>query len=83
MSKYAEEIEYENYVNKKKYSKGSNSKIQKILDRIDHIETLLIRLTKAFYLDRDSFDEKQPTALSRDEISFIGESDTETEEETK
>ena len=81
MSKYAEEIEYENYVNKKKYSKGSNSKIQKILDRIDHIETLLIRLTKAFYLDRDSFDEK-PRALSRDEISFVGESDTETEEET-
>ena len=74
MSKYAEEIEYENYVNKKKYSKGSNSKIQKILDRIDHIETLLIRLTKAFYLDRDSFDEK-PRALSRDEISFVGESD--------
>tara|TARA_R110000823_G_scaffold99580_1_gene214875 strand:- start:87 stop:335 length:249 start_codon:yes stop_codon:yes gene_type:complete len=81
MSKYAEEIEYENYVNKKKYSKGSNSKIQKILDRIDHIETLLIRLTKAFYLDRDSFDEK-PRALSRDEISFVGESDTEHEEET-
>jgi len=82
MSKYAEEIEYENYVNKKKYSKGSNSKIQKILDRIDHIETLLIRLTKAFYLDPNSFDEK-PRALSRDEISFVGESDTEHEEETK
>jgi len=52
------------------------------LDRIDHIETLLIRLTRAFYLDRDSFDEK-PRALSRDEISFVGESDSEPEEETK
>jgi|TARA_R110000765_G_scaffold228067_1_gene331797 hypothetical protein len=82
MSKYAEEIEYENYVNKKKYSKGSNSKIQKILDRIDHIETLLIRLTKAFYLDRDSFD-SPPPGLTRDEISFVGESGSETEEETK
>ena len=74
MSKYAEEIQYENYVNKKKYPKGQNSKIQRILDRIDHIETLLIRLTKAFYLDPNSFDEK-PRALSRDEISFVGESD--------
>jgi hypothetical protein len=83
MSKYAEEIEYENYINKKKYSKGSNSKIQKILDRIDHIETLLIRLTKAFYLDPNSFDEKPIEALTRGEISFVGESGSETEEETK
>ncbi len=83
MSKYIEEEQYEKYINhKKKYPKGQNSKIQKILDRIDHIETLLIRLTRAFYLDRDSFDEK-PRALSRDEISFVGESDSEPEEETK
>lgn len=78
MSKYIEEEQYEKYINhKKKYPKGQNSKIQKILTRIDHIETLLIRLTKAFHI------EQQPSALSRDEISFVGESGSDTETEDK
>jgi hypothetical protein len=49
MSKYAEEAAHEKYLKKekeRKYDKGENSKIQKILNKLDHIETLLIRLTR-------------------------------------
>ena len=44
MSKYAEEAAHEKYLKKdkeRKYDKGSNSKIQKILHKLDDIETLL------------------------------------------
>lgn len=73
MSKYAEEAAHEKYLKKeRKYNKGENSKIQKILNRLDDIETLLIRLT------RSRPDTPLPQCgLSRHEIMFIGESDEE------
>ena len=57
----------------RKYNKGQNSKIQRILERIDHLETLLLKLIKAFHIP-----EYKP-ALTRDEISFVGESSDEGE----
>lgn len=72
MSKYSEAEAHEKYLKKekeRKYDKGSNSKIQKILTKLDDIETLLIRLTR--------FRPDTPLpgcGLTRKEILFLGES---------
>jgi hypothetical protein len=59
----------------RKYQKGQNSKIQKILDRIDHIETLLIRVTKILSKNDMATQAIKPTkALTKEEISFVGDS---------
>ena len=57
----------------RKHNKGENSKIQKILNKLDHLETLLLKLLKAFYIKEDK------PALTRDEISFVGESSSDEE----
>ena len=79
MSKYAEEAAHEKYLKKdkeRKYDKGSNSKIQKILNRLDHIETLLIKLTRC------RPDTPIPgCGLTRSQILFLGESDIEEEQD--
>ena len=79
MSKYAESEAHEKYLKKdkeRKYDKGSNSKIQKILNRLDDIETLLIRLTRC------RPDTPLPgCGLTRSQILFLGESDIEDEED--
>ena len=53
----------------RKHNKGENSKIQKILNKLDDLETLMLKLLKAFHIPE--------TALTRDEISFVGESSDE------
>jgi len=70
MSKYSEAEAHEKYLKKeRKYNKGENSKIQKILNRLDDIETLLIKLT------RSRPDTPLPgCGLTRKEILFLGES---------
>jgi len=79
MSKYSEDAAHEKYLKKdkeRKYNKGENSKIQKILHKLDDIETLLIRLT------RSRPDTPLPgCGLTRSQILFLGESDIEEEEE--
>jgi len=72
-SKYAEMEQLDEYKKNKerKYKKGENSKIQKILDKLDHLETLMLKLLKAFHIP-----EYKP-ALTREEISFLGESSEE------
>ena len=79
MSKYAESEAHEKYLKKdkeRKYDKGSNSKIQKILNRLDDIETLLIRLTRC------RPDTPLPgCGLTRSQILFLGESDIEEEQD--
>ena len=57
----------------RKYNKGENSRIAQILKKLDHLETLMLKLLKAFHIP-----EYKP-ALTRDEISFVGESSDEGE----
>tara|TARA_R110000823_G_scaffold67527_2_gene157463 strand:- start:79 stop:333 length:255 start_codon:yes stop_codon:yes gene_type:complete len=66
MSKHEEHEDFMNRMKKKK--KGENSKIERILKKIDHLETLMLKLLKAFYIP-----ENKP-ALDRSEIQFVGES---------
>ena len=70
MSKYLEEEQLNEYmVNKKrKYNKNENSKISQILKKLDNIDTILIRILRAFHLP-----EPKPP-LGRGQISFVGES---------
>tara|TARA_R110000823_G_scaffold184596_1_gene317082 strand:- start:313 stop:561 length:249 start_codon:yes stop_codon:yes gene_type:complete len=61
--------EHDDFMNRmKKKKKGENSKISQILKKIDHLETLMLKLLKAFYIP-----ENKP-ALDRSEIQFVGES---------
>ena len=73
MSKYHEDDQLLEYkMNKKlKYAKGENSKISKILKKLDDLETLLLKLIKAFHIP------EEPIALTSDEISFLGDSSDE------
>ena len=63
MSKYQDDDALEKYMKKeKKHNKNENSKISQIMRKLDNIETLLLKLTR------------QPKALCREEIEFVGES---------
>jgi hypothetical protein len=57
--------EHDDFMNRmKKKKKGENSKIERILKKIDHLETLILKLLKAFYIPEP--------ALDRSEIQFVG-----------
>jgi len=75
MSKYVEQEQLEEYmVNKKrKYNKNENSKISQILKKLDNIDTILIRILRAFHMP------PYVKALGPDEISFEGESSSDDE----
>ena len=73
MSKYVEDDQLLEYkINKeRKYNKGENSKISKILKKLDDLETLMLKLIKAFHIP------KEPIGLNAEEISFVGDSSDE------
>jgi hypothetical protein len=75
MSKYVEDEQYSDYManTKRKYNKGDNSKISLILKRLDNIDTILIRLLRAFHMPA------YVEALGPDEISFEGDSSSDDE----
>ena len=70
MSKYIEDEQHSEYMlnKKRKYNKGENSKISQILKKLDNIDTILIRILRAFHMP------EYIEALGPDEISFEGDS---------